>query len=110
MTPEETKKILIDVLRLKTLQEDWHGVSDAANDLREVEVAIRLNLQVQIKDERRFEVPGEGKDASPAAIPPVEMEIPHHVNEVLGLLKLSDEQLVDKMFPDYSKLEGEHAN
>jgi hypothetical protein len=34
------------------------------------------------------------------AIPPVETEIPHHVNEVLGLLKLSDEDLVEKMWPE----------
>lgn len=39
-----------------------------------------------------------------AAVLPVEVEIPHHVNEVMGLLKLSDEQLVDKMFPDYSQV------
>ncbi len=35
-----------------------------------------------------------------AAAPPVEMEIPHHVNEVNKLLKLSDEDLVEKLFPD----------
>lgn len=34
-----------------------------------------------------------------AAIPPVETAIPHHVNEVANLLKLSDEALVDKLFP-----------
>lgn len=37
------------------------------------------------------------------AIPPVEAEIKHHANEVKNLLKLSDEELVDKMFPDYTK-------
>lgn len=38
-----------------------------------------------------------------ASAPPVEMTIPHHVNEVKNLLKLSDEQLVDKLFPDYTE-------
>lgn len=28
---------MIAYLLLKTKQEDWHGVSDAANDLREME-------------------------------------------------------------------------
>ncbi len=37
-----------------------------------------------------------------AAAPPVEMKIPHHVNEVAKLLKLSDNDLVDRMFPDHS--------
>ena len=35
-----------------------------------------------------------------AAAPPVAMEIPHHVNEVAALLKLSNEELVDRMFPE----------
>lgn len=38
------------------------------------------------------------------AVPPVDMKIVHHVNEVANLLKLSDEDLVDKLFPDYSQL------
>lgn len=37
------------------------------------------------------------------AIPPNEMTIPHHVNEVASLLKLNDNDLVDKLFPDYSQ-------
>lgn len=36
--------------------------------------------------------------------PPVELSIPHHENEVAKLLKLSDEDLVDKLFPDYTDL------
>lgn len=35
-----------------------------------------------------------------AAAPPVEMKIPHHVNEVAALLKLSNNDLVDRMFPE----------
>jgi hypothetical protein len=46
----------------------------------------------------------DSKPAPPLqAIPPNEMKIPHHVNEVANLLKLNDEQLVDKLFPDFSQ-------
>lgn len=40
----------------------------------------------------------------PQAIPPVDVNIPHHVNEVANLLKLSDEDLVDKLFPEYGQV------
>lgn len=35
-----------------------------------------------------------------AAVPPVEMPIPHHINEVAKLLKLGDNELVDALFPE----------
>lgn len=38
--PTDTKtdhEILIDYLLMKAQHEDWHGVSDAANDLREID-------------------------------------------------------------------------
>lgn len=38
------------------------------------------------------------------AVPPVESQVPHHINEVANLLKLSDEELVDKLFPDYTQM------
>lgn len=38
--------------------------------------------------------------ATGAAIPPVQSEIPHHVNEVAALLKLGDNDLVDALFPE----------
>lgn len=31
------REILIAYLSMKAKQEDWHGVSDAANDLREMD-------------------------------------------------------------------------
>ena len=31
------REILIQYLLMKVRQEDWHGVSDAANDLREMD-------------------------------------------------------------------------
>lgn len=34
------KGIMKDYLFLKIKEEDWHGVCDAANDLREIEVMI----------------------------------------------------------------------
>lgn len=45
--------------------------------------------------------PQETKTA--ASAPPVEITIPHHVNEVTSLLRLKDEDLVEKLFPDYSQ-------
>lgn len=38
MTFEEKKKILIEYMKLKIEEADWHGVSDCANDLRELEI------------------------------------------------------------------------
>jgi hypothetical protein len=37
----EQKKVLIDYLLMKVSTEDWHGVADAAMDLRELEIEIR---------------------------------------------------------------------
>jgi hypothetical protein len=37
MTYEEQRRIYLDYLKLKIWEEDWHGVADAAMDLREVE-------------------------------------------------------------------------
>jgi len=34
---ETQKKILLDYLQVMIVIEDWHGVSDLANDLRELE-------------------------------------------------------------------------
>jgi DUF438 domain-containing protein len=34
---EKDKEIMIQYLLLKVRQGDWHGVSDAANDIREIE-------------------------------------------------------------------------
>ena len=37
MSLDNAEEIMIDYLLLKVQQKDWHGVSDAANDLREME-------------------------------------------------------------------------
>lgn len=39
MTFNEKRKTLIEYLLMKVEQSDWHGVSDAANDLRDLESA-----------------------------------------------------------------------
>lgn len=39
MTYKDSRAVLIEYLKLKVEQADWHGVSDAANDLRVLEAA-----------------------------------------------------------------------
>ena len=41
MTYEEHRRRLIEYLESKVALADWHGVSDAANDLRELEAEKR---------------------------------------------------------------------
>jgi len=42
MTLKERKRVMVEYLKLKLHEEDWHGVCDAANDLRELEVLLSL--------------------------------------------------------------------
>lgn len=98
----DQKRILIDYLGLKVAQEDWRAVSDTANDLRVLALNAGVPQTMRTEALKVTEVPL-------AAIPPVAIDIPHHLNEVRGLLKLSDEALVDRMFPDFSQLEAEEA-
>lgn len=37
MTFEERKNTYLEYLKMKVVEEDWHGVADAAMDLREIE-------------------------------------------------------------------------
>lgn len=39
---QEEKEQLIGYMKSKIKSEDWHAVSDAANDLREIEVELKL--------------------------------------------------------------------
>lgn len=41
MDYQQQRRILIEYLKAKVELSDWHGVSDAANDLRELEAAQR---------------------------------------------------------------------
>lgn len=36
MKPHQRYKIMVDYLQLKVVEKDWHGVCDAAMDLREL--------------------------------------------------------------------------
>lgn len=36
MTPQEQYRIMVEYCKLKLAQRDWHGVCDAANDIREL--------------------------------------------------------------------------
>jgi hypothetical protein len=45
MTPEERRDTMIDYLIMKVEEQDWHGVADAAMDLRE------LDREIQVRDE-----------------------------------------------------------
>ena len=69
------------------------------------EVEIKIS---SVTETARINLPSVTEKASikapePQAIPPVEMKIPHHVNEVANLLRLNDNDLVDKLFPDYTQ-------
>jgi hypothetical protein len=41
---------LINYVHLKIKQRDWHGVSDAANDIREIEAKISVLKALQEKE------------------------------------------------------------
>lgn len=45
MTLEEQRAALITYLKAKLEQCDWHGVSDAANDLRVLEAQIVFHVK-----------------------------------------------------------------
>jgi hypothetical protein len=39
---QDFKKRLVDYLKLKVEQQDWHGVADAAMDIREIEAKLSV--------------------------------------------------------------------
>ena len=41
----EQKRILLEYLQVMITNEDWHGVSDVANDLRELEAKNNNNYK-----------------------------------------------------------------
>lgn len=47
MTLHDKRDTLVEYLKLKTEEADWHGVADAAMDLRELEIEIRLTPAVE---------------------------------------------------------------
>ena len=38
----ERRNVLITYLRVKLVEQDWHGIADAANDLRETDAALAV--------------------------------------------------------------------
>ena len=38
----ERRHVLITYLRVKLVEQDWHGIADAANDLRETDAALAV--------------------------------------------------------------------
>lgn len=41
--------MMIDYLKLKTSEEDWHGVADAAMDIREIDAELKIWQQLNKK-------------------------------------------------------------
>lgn len=39
---EQSKKLMVSYLQLKLSEEDWHGVADAAMDLRDIEAKLLM--------------------------------------------------------------------
>lgn len=109
----QKKKTLIDYINLKLRDEDWAAVKKTAQDLRDIEAAIKLLGTQNITDDFNLLKTGIRDDSHEKsvplqAVPPVQLEIPHHLNEVTSILKMSDEELVDQLFPDYTQhAEGE---
>lgn len=42
-------QVLIDYLQVMIARKDWHGVSDAANDLREMEAEMRSLEEAEMR-------------------------------------------------------------
>lgn len=55
MTYDEHRAILIAYLKAKIELSDWHGVSDAANDLRVLEATPQIGMSRQERDQAAFD-------------------------------------------------------
>ncbi len=60
------REVLIDYLKMKVDQADWHGVSDAANDLRVLEAQLQVPATSISVNSRK---PDKGKNFSPVTRP-----------------------------------------
>lgn len=89
----DQKKILVDYLLMKVSLEDWRAVEDAARDLNRLPVtAVTAQFTHNLKPAPDL-----------AAIPPVTMDIPHHQSEVVSMLRMSPNDLAERLFPDYTQ-------
>lgn len=98
MKPIDKKRILVDYLKMKTEDGDWHAVSDAANDLREVEIHLQHTLPLKSLETQPEPIKSIPEELETPA--PTDMEIKHHENRVQSLLRMSDPELVDALFPE----------
>ena len=48
MTWDEILKIYLAYIQLKLTEQDWHAVSDACNDLRELEIKYKMKEKNEI--------------------------------------------------------------
>jgi len=48
--------VLVDYIRLKIEQADWHGIADAANDIRVIEAQIKVLESIE-KFDKMEELP-----------------------------------------------------
>jgi len=48
MTLAKQREILIEYLKMKVFQMDWHGVADAAMDIRELEKQIQVESRLNM--------------------------------------------------------------
>jgi len=46
---EDAKRTMIEYLKLKVKQEDWHGCADAAMDIREIDAKLSV-LRERLQD------------------------------------------------------------
>lgn len=100
MNPEKAEKIF-------SLMRQF-GVEYFKHEDLEIRLAIDLKPTPPVetpivKAEAKSKGRSVSKPPPSQAAPPVESNIPHHVNEAARLLKMSDEDLVDELFPDYSR-------
>lgn len=100
MSPKKIERLI------KTLREQ--GVEYIKTPEIEIRLREHLPVAVQLPRAATHHSPDISRVAqvpappTGAAVPPVDDNIPHHTNEVAKLLKLSDAELVDRLFPDYT--------
>jgi len=65
---------------------------------------IEVPKESKPKPERKGKIPPQ------QAIPIVDLDIPHRLSEVTNMLKMSDSDLAETLFPDYSQLSKKQVN
>jgi hypothetical protein len=99
---------IIEIAQLIELLKS-NGVTRFKSD--DIEFRFRENEKIESpkhkislpRKKRAKEEPETIQNIPNQAIPAVSEDIPHYANEVLGMLRMSDEELVDRLFPDQNK-------